>query len=64
MLVKKDYFHANNLRNMLFKMNTMGDYRDLYLKQMLCYQQMFLKRSLVRAQNITDQILVIILEQN
>ena len=37
MLVKKDYFHANNLRNMLFKMNTMGDYRDLYLKQMLCY---------------------------
>ena len=28
---EKDYLHANNVSNM-FKMNTMGDYHDLYLK--------------------------------
>ena len=28
---KKDYLYANNVWNM-FKMNTMGDYHDLYLK--------------------------------
>ena len=28
---EKDYLHANNVRNM-FKMNTVGDYHDLYLK--------------------------------
>ena len=28
---KKDYLNANNVWNM-FKMNTMGDYHDLYLK--------------------------------
>ena len=33
---QKDYLKANNIWN-VFKMNTMGDYRDLYLKQTYCY---------------------------
>ena len=28
---EKDYLHADNIWNM-FKMNTMGDYHDFYLK--------------------------------
>ena len=30
-IIKKDYLKANNIWN-VFKMNTMGDYHDLYLK--------------------------------
>ena len=48
-LVKKDYLHANNVWNM-FKMNAMGDYRDLYLKVdalvLADVFEMFIKRCL------------------
>ena len=33
---EKDYMHAIHVRNM-FKMKTMGDYHDLYLKADVCY---------------------------
>ena len=44
---KKNYLHANNVWN-VFKMNTMSDYHDLYLKT-FCYRLIFLKNSLVHA---------------
>ena len=50
---EKDYSHAINVWN-VFKMNTMGDYHDLYLKQIFYYYLMFLKSLLILVWNTMD----------
>ena len=50
---EQDYSHAINVWN-VFKMNTMGDYHDLYLKQIFYYYLMFLKSLLILVWNTMD----------
>ena len=37
----EDYEHAKKMMNE-FRMKTVGDYHDFYLKQMFCYWKMYL----------------------
>ena len=50
---EKEYSYAIDIWN-VFKVNTMGDYHDFYLKTDVCYCLMFLKGLLTHLQDVMD----------